>query len=370
MRILYISHLHPPKDQPLENVGGMQNVSIQMIDAISRRDDIELDTIILHTSWHWIGIKTFFFLISLLWRIPVAIKKKKPDVVLFSSMVTASVTPFLKKRTGVPFVTINHGQDVTLPNSLYQWFVPKVFKALQGVISVSSATRQACIERGMQPEIGVALPNGFDSEAMAHLPPKKVGRKIIEEKFGVDLTNVKLLLTVGRQVKRKGHQWFIDEVFGKIKSDVVCLIIGDGPEHEEILKAKEKSFLKQKIIIAGKQPDEILDAAYAAADLFVMPNIPVKGDMEGFGIVLLEANRAGVPAIASDLEGIKDVIVQGVNGYRVPHGDAVTFAKKIDSVLTTELEVLSEKAEVFVEETFNWDSVVDKYLSFLKSVNE
>lgn len=370
MRILYISHLHPPKKQPLKNIGGMQNVSIQMIEALSKKEGVEIETIILHTSWKWIGIKTFFFLVSLLWRVPKKIKNKKPDVVLFSSMVTASVLPFLPGKQTVPFVTINHGQDITLPFFLYQWYLPKVFKKLNGVISVSAATRQACIERGMDPKIGVALPNGFDSSKVKILPPKQEARKKLEDQFEIDLSDSKLLLTVGRQVKRKGHQWFIEEVFEKIKTDVVLLVIGDGPEHDLILQAKEKSFLKQKIIIAGRQPERILNAAYAAADLFVMPNIPVDGDMEGFGIVLLEANRAGVPAVASDLEGIKDVISQGINGYRVPHSNADLFAEKVDEVFNNELEELSEKAEEFVEKTFSWDSVVDRYLSFLKSMNE
>lgn len=368
MRILYISHLHPPKGQPLESVGGMQNVSMQMVQALRKREDVEVETIILNTSWKFIGIKTFFFLFTLLWRIPGAVKRFNPDVVLFSSMVTAGVMPFLLKKPAVPFVTINHGQDVTLPFPIYQWYLPKVFRKLNGVISVSSATRQACIDRGMDPEIGVALPNGFDAEIKKKLPDRDEAKKLLADEFGIDFSRTHLLLTVGRQVKRKGHKWFIEEVLDKIRSDVTYLIIGDGPEHESIKSARENSPLKQKIIIAGKQPDIILNAAYAAADLFVMPNIPVEGDMEGFGIVLLEANRAGVPAVASDLEGIKDVIVQGVNGYRVPDGDADGFAEKVDAVLTSELQTLSDKAQSYVEETFSWKSVVSRYIDFLKSV--
>ncbi len=346
----------------------MQNVSMQLIDAIRRRDDVELETITMQASWKLINIKTFFFLVSLIWRIPAVAGRIKPDVILFSSMVTASVLPVMIKRPSVAFATINHGQDVTLPVYPYQWYLPSVFKRLDGVISVSSATREACIKRGMDPQKGVALPNGFDMKVVKKLPEKEEARSLIEKKFNLHLNGKKLLLSVGRQVKRKGHEWFVDEVFDKVETDVVYIILGDGPENENIRQARENSGQKEKIVIVGKQPDEILNACYAAADLFIMPNIPVEGDMEGFGIVLLEANRAGVPAIASDLEGIKDVIEPGVNGYKIPHRESDLFAQKIDYVLENELSELSKKSKEYVQEHYSWDTVVDQYISFLKRV--
>jgi phosphatidylinositol alpha-1,6-mannosyltransferase len=370
VRILYISHLHPPEDQPLKNIGGMQSVSLQLVKALQKKERIEIKTIIMHSSWKYIGLKTFLFLVSLLRKIPAQIKKYQPDVILFSSMVTASVLPFMINKPGIPCVTINHGQDVTLPNSAYQWYLSYVFNNLQGVISVSNATREACIERGMDPEIGISLPNGFESDKKENLPSKIAAKKMMESRFGINLENNSLLLTVGRLVKRKGHEWFISEVFHRISSPVYYLMIGDGPENEVVRQAKKKQSDSDKIIIAGRQPDEILNAAYAAADLFVMPNIPVKGDMEGFGIVLLEANHAGVPAVASDLEGIKDVIKDGVNGYRITHHQPEQFADKIDYILNNELTSLSVSAKKYVDETFSWNSVVDKYIEFLKTVSK
>jgi len=336
--------------------------------TLRERDDVELETILQKTSWRGIGFKTFFFLVSLLWKIPGASKKFKPDVILFSSMVTAGVLPFLLKKPTAPCVTINHGQDVTLPFLPYQIYLPQVFKKLQGVISVSSATRHECIKRGMNPAIGVVLPNGFVKVSSSDAMDRESARKIIEKEFEINLSESYLLLNVGRQVKRKGHQWFIENVLEKIKSNVILLLIGEGPEAAEIQKAKELSDRGNQIVVAGRQPDEILNAAYAAADLFVMPNIPVEGDMEGFGIVLLEANSSGVPAIASNLEGIKDVIEQGVNGYRIPAEDDYQFASKIDEVLKNELPLLSVRSKQYVTEKFSWDFVISKYLDFLKSV--
>lgn len=344
----------------------MQNVSVQMIKALERRDDVEIEALILHSSWRFIGIKTFFFLISLLWKIPSTIKKSNPDIILFSSMVTACVLPFMVKKPNIPAVTINHGQDVTLPVSIYQWYLKYVFNLLSGVISVSSATRQASIDRGLAPSKGVALPNGYDEHESGSLPDKDDSIQILEREYIKGHKYRKILLTVGRQVKRKGHQWFIEEVLPKIKSDFIYLIVGSGPEFKNIEEAGKLSPYSDRIIMTGKLSKSMLKVCYVASDLFIMPNIPVQGDMEGFGIVLLEANRAGLPAVASDLEGIKDVIKQGVNGYRIPHGDAQKFAEKIDHILTGDLNKLSESAQKYVIDTFNWNAVVEKYVAYLR----
>lgn len=370
MNILYISHLHPPEEALLENIGGMQRVSMQLVDELSKKDDIELKSLIMHTPWKGIHWRTTLFLIKLRFRLPRIIKSFKPDVVLFSSMVTASLAKFIRPKVNVPMVTINHGQDVTMPVSLYQKFVPKIFEALDGVISVSAATRQQCIERGMNPEKGIALPNGFTMSDFNKVPDHKEAREELATTLGIDLNNKHLLLTVGRQVKRKGHAWFIQEVLPLIKSDVIYLVIGDGPEHENLKELVKGSEFSDSIILAGRQPDELLKKAYSAADLFMMPNIPVDGDMEGFGIVLLEANIASTPAVASDLEGIKDVISNGQNGYKVPVHEAQKFASKVDELINDDLMAWGEKSRKYVKENFSWNSVADQYISFLEKVIE
>ncbi len=370
MRILYVSHLHPPENAPLDNMGGMQRVSMQLIDELNTREDIEIKTIIQHAPWKGIEIKTAFFLTKLVFKLPKIVKEFKPDIILFSSMVTASLAKFCRNKIDVPMVTINHGQDVKMPIGIYQNFVPKVFEALDGVISVSEATRQECIKRGMSPEKGVALPNGFDMSDFKDVPDKSVGRQEIEKAFSVDLSKKTLLLTVGRQVKRKGHEWFITEVLPQIKSEIIYLVIGAGPEHERLKELVKDSNLQEKVLMAGKQPDEVLKNAYAGSDIFIMPNIPISGDMEGFGIVLLEANLAGTPAVAADLEGIKDVIENGKNGYKIKVKDSKSFSEQIDSLIENNLEEMSSSSRKFVLENFTWNKVAQQYISYLKEIVE
>ncbi len=349
-------------------MGGMQRVSIQLVDELISRQDIEIKTIIQHVPWKGVEIKTAFFLLSLIYKLPKIVKEYEPDVILFSSMVTASLAKFCRNRIKVPMVTINHGQDVKMPVGIYQNFVPKVFNALDGVISVSEATRQECIKRGMDPEKGVALPNGFDMSDFKETPDKSIARKEIETTFDLNLKGKSLLLTVGRQVKRKGHEWFIKEVLPKINSEVVYLIIGDGPEQERLKEVVNSSSVKEKVLLVGKQSDEVLKNAYSASDIFIMPNIPIPGDMEGFGIVLLEANLAGTPAVAADLEGIKDVIENGKNGYKIEVRDSKSFSNKIDTLIEKDLNKLSISSRDYVLENFTWNKVAQQYISYLGSV--
>lgn len=363
-----MSHSHPPEDALLENIGGMQRVSMQLVNELKKRKDVYLTDITLKASWKSVAPLTGWFLINQLFELPDLVRRKKPDVILFSSMVTASLAYFLRNKIDVPMVTINHGQDVTLPLNMYQQFIPKVFKSLDGVISVSSATRAQCIKRGMREDKGVALPNGFPIENYQLKTDPNQSKKYLEKKFQIDLKNKFLILTVGRLVRRKGHYWFIEKILPKIKSDVIYVVIGDGPELERVKKLVSNSEPQKQVLLLGRQPDEVLHHAYTAADLFVMPNIKVHGDMEGFGIVLLEANISGTPAIASELEGIRDVIKPGINGYLIEPGNANKFAEKVDEILKMDLLELSDKCRLYVKNNFNWEIVVERYLNYIQSV--
>lgn len=369
MRILYVSHTHPPEGEILENVGGMQRVSQQLVQELKRKDSVEVFTETINVSGEGrIALKTVRFLGKQLFQLPHKIRECEADIVLFSSMVTASLAYFIRSRVSVPMVTINHGRDVTLPVKIYQWFVPKIFVSLDGVISVSRATREECIKRGMDPEKGVSLPNGFDFKKLNNFPDKKESRNRLQQNFRIPLDSNFMLLTVGRKVERKGHEWFIREVLPQIGEQIVYVTIGDGPEFERIESAARESRFGDRIFLLGRQPDEVLKQAYAAADLFIMPNVPVEGDMEGFGIVLLEANMARTPAVAADLEGIKDVIAQGKNGYRVPPRDKKHFSDKIHEILSNNLEPFSEQTRSYVMKQFSWKKVAWLYIDFLQTV--
>jgi phosphatidylinositol alpha-1,6-mannosyltransferase len=102
-----------------------------------------------------------------------------------------------------------------------------------------------------------------------------------------------------------------------------------------------------------------------------MPNVPVPGDMEGFGIVMLEAGLCGTPAIAARLEGIQDVITEGVNGHLVEPEQPEAFASSIRSYVDApeRLRRLSTRARQHTVETFGWEAVAQTYLQRLQHLH-
>lgn len=347
----------------------MQRVSLQLVEVLESNPDVELETLMLEAKWGNIGFKTTFFLLDLFVNIPEIIERKNIDVILFSSMVTASLAPFIRKRVRVPMVTINHGHDVTLSIKIYQLFLKSVFRALDGVISVSEATRAASIVRGLPPEKGISLPNGMSIDIENNeMNGKSLARKRLETLTGKDFNGKFILLTTGRLIRRKGHAWFIENVLPEIKSDVEYIILGSGPEMTTIQNLLKKSEIANKVTILGRQPDDVLQDSYRAADIFVMPNIVVPGDMEGFGVVMLEANLMETPVVATDLEGIKDVIKPHYNGYKIEVGNAFKFAECIDNIINNELDSLGKSAKEYVLENFAWEQVSLRYLQYLAEV--
>jgi phosphatidylinositol alpha-1,6-mannosyltransferase len=156
-----------------------------------------------------------------------------------------------------------------------------------------------------------------------------------------------------------------------LPDDVVYLIAGDGPDRKRIASSIEQYRLSGCVKLLGTISNDELESLYRGADLFIMPNIPVPNDMEGFGLVMVEAGMMGLPTIASDLEGIADVITEGVNGHLVDTGGSEGFQLAIMRYYSDSeaLETLKKRTKAFTETNFGWDAVVDRYVSILQNLS-
>jgi phosphatidylinositol alpha-1,6-mannosyltransferase len=125
---------------------------------------------------------------------------------------------------------------------------------------------------------------------------------------------------------------------------------------DQIRETAERHDVTDRVQVLGRLSDESLRSLYRGADVFMMPNIPVAGDIEGFGVVMLEAGASGLPVIAADLEGIRDVITPGENGEMVESGDVGGFA---DAILRFHAEpglltAASARAAEHTASRFSW----------------
>ena len=374
MRLLFVSHSFPPSDAPLSNMGGMQRVATELHSALRGRDDLAMRTVALRSSWKWVHVKAVPFLASLAVRLGREASACRADTILFTSMTTALplliAGPALKKK-GIRLAAIVHGLDVTDPNPVYQKAVRRICGMLDAAMPVSRATGEELVARGLPPGRVRVVPNAVDLDRFEGVAASRAAAAGLSIAGSPPLPDgAFLLVTVGRQVRRKGFAWFIENVMPKLPERVHFWLAGDGPERENIQAAIARAGLQRRVRCLGKISEMDLVELYRRGQLFVMPNIVVPGDMEGFGIVMLEAGACGLPTLAADLEGIRDVIDEGVNGWFASTEDANAFAARIESLLDDPdgLRRASERTAAYVTSTFPWDSTADRYLDVLRSL--
>ena len=166
VRLLYVSQSFPPAKRPLANVGGMQRVAVELYQALTQQPGIDLDAIVLRSSWRWHHIVGLAWLVTTYRQIRRKAERGEIDAVLFSSMVPATLVTLLRRTLeprGIPMAAIAHGRDVTQPGPYQLLLVRRILAALDAVLPVSRATGDECVKRGFPAHKLRVIPNGVDT---------------------------------------------------------------------------------------------------------------------------------------------------------------------------------------------------------------
>jgi len=247
-----------------------------------------------------------------------------------------------------------HGLDITYENRLYQWIIPRSVARANRVVCISRAARDECVARGIPDARCVVIPCGISEES---LQSSSLSMEDLSRGRGFSWKGKRVLFSVGRLVRRKGYEWFVRAVMPKLGPEHLYLIAGTGPERENIEAAIADTEQHERVKLLGPISEDEKFGFYRWAQLFLMPNIRVAGDMEGFGITLIEAAVHGLPSVATNIEGIRDAVLDGETGYLVEEGDADAFAERIRSCRLQRERITEEALGAF-----SWDRVVLKYL--------
>ena len=353
IKLLYITRKYPPA------VGGMENFSYNLFNNFDK-EKMECDLISLGKSQK-----------NLIWFVPYALIKTlfiahKYDIVFVGDALLSIIGFFVKIFHPKCKVVVNvFGLDITFKNKLYQLYLKLFYNRFDKYISISRETDKAFKDRGG--ERSCVINCGIDTKQFEN---ESTDYSVLCQKYGIEKDDV-VILTVGRLVKRKGVEWFVREVMPSLKNEKIkYLIVGAGEDEERIKASIQNGNMEDKIKMLGRVESAELNALYANVDAFIMPNIRVEGDMEGFGLVAVEASYMGLAVFASGIEGITDAIVDGKNGWLLESENAEQYVEIIKDLCSNRLKY-KEKASEFREYTcehYSWPSICSEYLRLFESI--
>ncbi|MGR4851734.1 glycosyltransferase family 4 protein [Streptomyces sp. LARHCF252] len=212
---------------------------------------------------------------------------------------------------------------------------------------------------------------------MAQLPPG-VDEKTFHPDSGGDeirarlgLTDRPVIVCVSRLVRRKGQDTLIRAMprILAAEPDAVLLIVGGGPYERDLRRLAHETGVAASVRFTGAVPWSELPAHYGAGDVFAMPCRTRRGglDVEGLGIVYLEASATGLPVVAGDSGGAPDAVLDGETGWVVRGGSPADAADRIITLLgDTELRGrMGERGRAWVEEKWRWDLLAEQLKNLL-----
>ena len=257
------------------------------------------------------------------WRVTRVAKKivaaKNIDVVVFGAAAPlALMSPSLRKSGVKKIIALTHGHEVWWAKIFpFRLAIKRIGKNVDHLTYLGEFTRQAIskpLTRKSTTEM-VKIAPGIDT---AHFIPQP---DAMQKRKELGLQDKKIIISVGRLVHRKGQDNLIQAMPAVLKKipNAHLLLVGEGPYRKHLEKLVMKSSLEQNVTFAGRIMYDRLPSYLSAADLFAMPSRSrfFGLEVEGLGIVYLEASACGIPVVAGNSGGAPDAVLEGVTGLCV-----------------------------------------------------
>ncbi|WP_246126014.1 glycosyltransferase family 4 protein [Bizionia myxarmorum] len=266
----------------------------------------------------------------------------------FSLWNVAFCSLFYKRQT----IAVIHGSEVNFKSAGIRKAIDASLNRFDTIVAVSDYTAQLVAH--LELDIHV-IANGIDLEKWQ---TEKV-EKIV-------LKGNPILTTVGRVSTRKGQLQVIKLLPELLKSypELQYHCVGIPTEAADFMEVAKKLHVSNHVIFHGAVSDAELQSVLMASDVFVMLSTESDtGDVEGFGIAILEANALGLPAIGSTNCGIEDAIHPEVSGFLVSNKDVIAFSTALNELLNNK-ELYKVQARHWAEQ-HDWNLIIKHYISHL-----
>ena len=262
--------------------------------------------------------------------------------------------PYWVYSYGMELLPLRHGGGKA---HVYKFFLRQADRH----ITISRYTRQLLIDCGVDARKIDIVPLGVDTARLR--PNLDTGE--IRQRLG--LPAGRMLLTVARLMERKGHAYVLQALalLRDQMPDLHYLIVGDGPQRNGLHRLISELGLQDRARLLGRVAEEDLPLLYNCCDVFVMPaaEIPEKEEVEGFGLVFLEAMACGKPVIGGNSGGIPDAIPPQA-GLIVPPKDANLLAAAIAELLSdpAHLQTMGVAGLQWTRDVMTWDRTLERIL--------
>lgn len=323
-------------------------------------------------------------------------RSRKAEVAIFgASAPLGLIAPVLRKAGVKRAIAITHGHEAgwaALPvarQALRQigertdvmTYLGEYFRSrVAGALTPQAAARMA------------RLHPGVDAGAFR---PDPAARQAIRDRYG--LADRPVVVCVSRLVARKGQDTLLrawPTVLRQVPG-AALLIVGGGPYAKPLHQLAARTGLtvsihsggrlprvgdqggpiaaaaRPSVFFTGPVPQDELPAHYAAGDVFSMPCRTRRGglDVEGLGIVYLEASATGLPVVGGDSGGAPDAIVEGETGYVVGGRDVAALEQRLISLLRDPVgaKAMGEKGRAWVERDWNWDLIAMRLRALIEA---
>jgi phosphatidylinositol alpha-1,6-mannosyltransferase len=279
------------------------------------------------------------------------------------------VAILLRPLFRVPVVSVAHGQEVIRHSGrgaarlFKRWIRSCVFRESDLVVAVSGFTQRQVRALGVADSRIKVIPNGLTSEYI-EMAASAGGAHADDRKSAAYQ-----ILQVGRLVERKGHAMVL-EALAHVKYSypvsIRYVIVGSGPLELPLHRKAQELGLEGSAIFVGSVSDNELHRFYQMSDLVVMPshNPRDPGDVEGFGIVYLEAYAHGKPVIGVQSGGVPDAVQDGVTGLLTPPGAADQLGHAILWLMQNpaEARAMGDRGRQLVLQQWRWENLCKEFL--------
>lgn len=302
--------------------------------------------------------------------------RERFDHTLHAQWSTAPAALYLRKRGRLAQVTVAaHGRELLLEpwqklgplQSGYDLVRKRALVSADRILAGSAFTAGLLRDLGVRGERIRVIGYGVDPERFR---PADVSE--LKARLGVG--SRPLLVTVSRLVPRKGIDTVL-RALSRVRARVpeaLYLIAGEGPDRARLEALADREGVADAVRFVGGVPDAELPLWFALGDVFVMPSRSDGADVEGFGIVFLEASAAGRPVIASHAGGIPDAVAEGVSGLLVPPDDPERLAERLVELLSDRARAadLGRRGRERVLAEFTWQAVGERTLAAMTSAHQ